>query len=73
MREAVTISLPKKLKKDLDKLVKEEGVSRSDIVRESLRNYLFIRRFRRIRREIMADMEKRGVVLTEQEIFDTVS
>jgi predicted transcriptional regulator len=42
MREAITISLPRDLKDTLDRVADEEGVTRSDIVRESLRNYLFI-------------------------------
>jgi metal-responsive CopG/Arc/MetJ family transcriptional regulator len=40
MRQTITVSIPEDLKKALDKVSKEEGVSRSDLVRESLRDYL---------------------------------
>ena len=42
MRETITISVPEEIKAELDKLMREEGISRSDIVREPLRDYLFM-------------------------------
>ena len=54
MRRAITISIPNELKKDLDRFTREEGVSRSDVVRECLRDYLWVRRFRRIRTRMAA-------------------
>jgi len=72
MREAITISLPKDIKKELDKAMKEEGVSRSDIVRESLRNYLFIRRYRRLRDRGLGKAEARGIY-GEEDVFERVS
>ena len=38
MRQTVAVSLPEDLKKALDKACSEEGVTRSDLVRESLRD-----------------------------------
>ncbi|HUT25108.1 MAG TPA: CopG family transcriptional regulator [Sumerlaeia bacterium] len=46
MRKTITISLPEEVRTELDEASRDEGVSRSDIVRESLRDYLFVRRFR---------------------------
>lgn len=51
MRETITISVPEEIKAELDKVVRDEGISRSDIVRESLRDYLFMCRFRLLRAE----------------------
>ncbi|GAG91770.1 unnamed protein product, partial [marine sediment metagenome] len=34
MRETITISIPKSIKQKLDRIVKEEHLNRSDIVRE---------------------------------------
>ena len=33
MRETVTISLPQAIRRELDRVAKEEGVSRSDVLR----------------------------------------
>ena len=70
MRKTVTISMPEEIKKQLDKITSQEGTTRSNIIRESLRDYLFIRQFRSLRRR-MTDKSPR--VYTDQEIFDRVS
>lgn len=54
MRSTLTISIPEKVRKQLDVVSKSEGVSRSDIVRESIRDYLFIRQFRALRKKMVA-------------------
>jgi metal-responsive CopG/Arc/MetJ family transcriptional regulator len=72
MRETVTISLPKAVKDELDRLVEEEGITRSDVVRESLRDYLFLRQFRMLRAKMSAKAKKRGIY-TDQDVFDRVS
>ena len=45
MRETVTISLPQAVRRELDRIAKEDGVSRSDVLRQSLEDFLFVRRF----------------------------
>ena len=72
MRETVTLSLPEDLKAELDRLAKAEGVSRSDVLRAALRDYLFDRKFRRLRRTAMRRARARGIV-TDQDVFDRVS
>ncbi len=39
MRETVTISLPPDVRRELDKVAREEGVSRSDVLRQSLEDF----------------------------------
>ncbi|MCK4248145.1 MAG: CopG family transcriptional regulator [Candidatus Omnitrophica bacterium] len=70
MRETITISVPANIKKQLDKITAQDGTTRSGIVRESLRDYLFIRQFRTLRKKIIA---KTSRVYTDQDIFDIVS
>ncbi len=70
MRQTLTISLPSQIKKDLDKACREEGVGKSDLIRESLRDYLFLRQFRKIRKNILS---KRKQVVTDEEVFEKVS
>lgn len=72
MRTTITVSIPKKLRTELDKVSNAEGVSRSDIVRESLADYLFIRRFRKLRKTMVAKSSARGIY-TDQDVFDKVS
>ena len=72
MRETITVSLPQDLKEALDRVVAEEGVSRSDVVRDSLRDYLFIRRFRALRARMMTRARTKGA-FTDEDVFDRVS
>jgi metal-responsive CopG/Arc/MetJ family transcriptional regulator len=72
MRSTITISLPEKVKAELDRICKTEGISRSDIVRESVRDYLFIRRFRALRKTMVAKALRQGVH-TDQDVFNRVS
>lgn len=60
------------MKSELERLSKADGVSRSDIVRESLRDYLFVRRFRSIRNSMISKASKNGIY-TDQDVFDLVS
>ena len=72
MREFVSISLPEDVKAALDEAVAEEGTSRSDLVREALRDYLFVRRFRRLREELVPYGEANGA-FTDEDVFKRVS
>jgi len=68
MRKTITISLPNDVKRDLDKATAEEGLSRSDVIRESLRDYLFMRRFRQLRARMMAKAQAQGIH-TDDDVF----
>lgn len=72
MRDTITISIPKRMRKDLDAVTREEGLSRSEVVRESLRKYLLIRRFRAIRRKLVPYARKQGIY-TDEDVFKIVS
>lgn len=72
MRQTVSISLPDDLKGQLDEAAQEEGLSRSDIVRQALSDYLFIRRFRRLRARMMSRAQAQGV-FTDEDVFEQVS
>lgn len=72
MRSTITISVPEEMRSELDELSQADGVSRSDIVRESLRDYLFVRRFRAMRDAMVPKASRRGIY-TDQDVFDQVS
>ena len=71
MRESISISLPEDLKAELDEAVRVEGVSRSDVVREAVREYLFIKRFRALRQELIPYAEAASV-FTDEDVFRAV-
>ena len=72
MRETVTISLPEAVRRELDRVAKEEGISRSDVLRQSLEDFLFIRRFRQLRQRMMAAAQAQGI-FTDEDVFNRVS
>ena len=72
MKKTVTISLPQAVRRELDRVAKEEGVSRSDVLRQSLEDFLFVRRFRRLRQRMMAAAQAEGVY-TDEDVFTRVS
>ena len=72
MRSTITISLPTEVRTELDRVSKAEGVSRSNIVRESVRDFLFIRQFRSLRKHMVPKASRKGIY-TDQDVFDRVS
>ena len=72
MRESISISVPEEVKRQLDEAVAEEGLTRSDLVRRALQDYLFVRSFRRLRARLVARAEAEGV-FTDEDVFARVS
>ena len=64
----LTIRLPESLKLDLDEISRKENKAVSDIVRESLRRYIAIEKFRSVRRNILPFAEAQGL-LTDDDIL----
>ena len=72
MRDTITISLPADLKKDLDAVVEEEGITRSDLVRSSLRDFLTVRKYRLLRQRLVAKARAKGII-TDADVFERIS
>lgn len=72
MRSTITVSIPEDVRQELDRVSDAEGLSRSDIIRESVRDYLFLRQFRSLRKRMVPKAAKRGVH-TDQDVFSRVS
>ena len=68
----LTIRLSEALKTDLDEISREENKAVSDIVRESLRRYIAIEKYRSVRRKILPFAEAQGL-LTDDDIFKALS
>ena len=69
---AVTIRMEPDLQKLLDKVCKQSGRTRSDIVRDSLKRQLSIIRFEQLRRQVLPFAEARGY-LTDEDVNKAVS
>jgi len=69
---AVTIRIEPDLQKLLDKVCKQSGRTRSDIVRDSLKRQLSIIRFDQLRRQVLPFAEARGY-LTDEDVNKDVS
>jgi predicted transcriptional regulator len=72
MRDTITIRLPEKLQKDLDKVVKAEGTSKSDVIRDAIERYLSLKRFQQLRKKVLPFAEAEGLV-TDEDVFKTIS
>jgi predicted transcriptional regulator len=68
----LTIRLPKNLRTDLDKISRAESKAVSDIVRESLRRYVAVEKFRAVRRKVLPFAEAQGL-LTDEDVFKALS
>lgn len=72
MRKAVTVSLPEPLTEELDAVSREEGTTRSEVVRDALKRYFTLREYRALRAELTIEAESKGII-TDEDVFDRVS
>ena len=68
----LTIRLPDDLRRELDRISRDENKAVSDIVRESLRRYVAVERFRASRRKVLPFAEAQGL-LTDDDVFKALS
>jgi len=70
--KTLTIRLPNDLRSDLQKLSQEQNKPVSDIVRESLRRYVAVEKFRTLRKKALPFAEAQGF-LTDEDVFRAIS
>jgi predicted transcriptional regulator len=68
----ITIRLPNELRSDLQKLSQEQNKPVSDLVRESIRRYVAVEKFRALRRKCLPFAEAKGF-LTDDDVFRAIS
>ena len=68
----ITIRVPDELRSDLQKLSQEQNKPVSDIVRESLRRYVAVEKFRALRKKSLPFAEAQGF-LADEDIFRAIS
>ncbi|MEJ2587272.1 MAG: ribbon-helix-helix protein, CopG family [Deltaproteobacteria bacterium] len=69
--KTITIRLPDELKADLQKLRQEQNKAVSDLVRESVRRYVAVERFRSLRKKALPFAEAQGF-LTDEDVFRAI-
>jgi metal-responsive CopG/Arc/MetJ family transcriptional regulator len=72
MRDTITVSLPSEVRTEVDTFAEQHGLARSDVVRDALQEYLFIRRSRELRERMMAAAQAQGL-FTDEDIFERIS
>jgi predicted transcriptional regulator len=68
----ITIRLPDDLRSALEKISQEQHKPVSDVVRESIRKYVAIEKFRLLRRKALPFAEARGF-MTDEDVFKAIS
>lgn len=69
---SVTVRLDLKLQRDLDRLCRQLGRSRSELVRDALQRQIGLLRFEQSRRTLLPLAEAQGI-LTDEDVFRLVS
>lgn len=72
MRQSISISLPEETKDELDRFIDARGRSRSEVVREAVQEYLFVHRFRALRRRLIPYAEAEEIY-TDDDVFREMS
>jgi hypothetical protein len=72
MNQTLTIRIPDNIREGLQELSRNENKPVSDIVRESLKRYLAIYRFRRLKNMVLPFAEAQGI-LSDDDIFTLIS
>jgi len=68
MKPTLTIRLPEDVRSTLQEISKAEQKPVSDIVRESIRRYISVYQFRRLRKKVLPFAEAQGL-LTDEDVF----
>lgn len=68
----ITIRIPNNLRSDLQKLSQKQNKPVSDLVRESIRRYVAVEKFRALRKKALPFAESQGF-LTDEDVFKAIS
>jgi len=71
MEKIITIRIPHELDNELIRISKEQDRPVSSLVRDSLKRYIKIYRFRRLREKLMPFAEAQGL-LTDEDIYEKI-
>ena len=69
----VTIRVDAKLDRELKRLSRSLGQTKSDIARDALKRQVALLRFRKTRQAVLSEIEAKAGVLTDEDVFAVVS
>ncbi len=72
MSDIISIRLPEDIRKKLKDISRDESRPVSDLVRESLKKYIAIYRFRKLKKTVLPFAESQGI-LTDEDVFKIIS
>jgi len=72
MSQTLTIRISDSMRAQLQEISKTEDKTIGDLVRESLRRYITVQRFRRLRNKVLPFAEAQGI-LTDEDVFEQLS
>ena len=72
MNQTITLRIPLEMRKELQEISEHENKPMSDLIRDSLKKYIAIYRFRKIRNVVLPFAEAQGI-LTDEDIFEEIS
>lgn len=70
MNTTITLELSEDVKATVDKAAREEGLSEKAFLTRAIKDYLYLRRFRKLREKMLAESDQ---TYSDEEIFDIVS
>lgn len=70
--KTLTVRLPDELRAGLREISREKNKPVSDVVRESLRRYVTVEKFRALRKKTLPFAEAQGFV-TDEDVFQVIS
>lgn len=71
MRAVISVSFPQDMAKELDRMARKSGRTKSDLIKEALRGYLWEDRFSGLRRKLEPLARAKGLV-TDEDVFKSV-
>lgn len=72
MSETITIRLSEEIKREIEKISESENISKSEVVRKAILNYIKIKEFKQLRAKILPYAEQEGL-LTDEDVFKAIS
>jgi len=72
MRTVLSVSLPKNMSKELDRVARSTGRNKSDIVKESLSLFLWEMKLKSVQKKLGPKAKKLGIV-SEEDVFRAIS
>jgi predicted transcriptional regulator len=72
MSQSMTVRIPDEVRRQLQKISRDEGKPVSDIVRESLQKFITLYRYNQLRNRVLPYAEARGI-FTDDDVFKQIS